>query len=106
MESIRLILALAAKEKLDCTPFRCEVSLLKRELRRRFMAPRSWNAKLDKVLKELGFRKCAQDQAVYKLQSKNTTLIIGVYVDDIIVTGSSEKQNSRVQADQDEGARK
>ncbi|GJZ20846.1 zinc finger, CCHC-type containing protein [Tanacetum coccineum] len=54
-------------------------------------APRSWNAKLDKVLKELGFRKCAQDQAVYKLQSKNITLIIGVYVDDIIVTGSSEK---------------
>nr|GEZ31328.1 zinc finger, CCHC-type [Tanacetum cinerariifolium] len=38
--------------------------------------PRSWNAKLDKVLKELGFRRCAQEQAMYKLQSKSTTLII------------------------------
>nr|GEW97861.1 zinc finger, CCHC-type [Tanacetum cinerariifolium] len=55
-------------------------------------APRSWNAKLDKVLKELRFRRCAHEQAVYKLQSNSTTFIIGVYVDDIIMTGSSEKQ--------------
>nr|GFA68266.1 copia protein [Tanacetum cinerariifolium] len=43
-------------------------------------APRSWNAKLDKVLKELGFRRCAHEQVVYKLQSNSTTLIIGVKV--------------------------
>ncbi|GKA03534.1 zinc finger, CCHC-type containing protein [Tanacetum coccineum] len=120
MESIRLILALAAKENWIVHHLDVKSAFLNGELKEEVyvtqptgfevkgkeemvyklhkalyglrQAPRSWNAKLDKVLKELGFRKCAQDQAVYKLQSKNTTLIIGVYVDDIIVTGSSEKQ--------------
>ncbi|GJU03010.1 putative RNA-directed DNA polymerase [Tanacetum coccineum] len=45
------------------------------------------------VTQPTGFEvKGKEEMAVYKLQSKNTTLIIGVYVDDIIVTGSSEKQ--------------
>nr|GEV65281.1 retrotransposon protein, putative, unclassified [Tanacetum cinerariifolium] len=35
-------------------------------------APRSWNAKIDKVLKELGFKRCAQEQDAYKLQRKST----------------------------------
>ncbi|GJW63596.1 zinc finger, CCHC-type containing protein [Tanacetum coccineum] len=119
MESIRLILALAAKENWIVHHLDVKSAFLNGDLKEEVyvtqptgfevkgkeemvyklhkalyglrQAPRSWNAKLDKVLKELGFRKCAQDQAVYKLQSKNTTLIIGVYVDDIIVTGSSEK---------------
>ncbi|KAD4385676.1 hypothetical protein E3N88_25845 [Mikania micrantha] len=53
-------------------------------------APRAWNVKLDKVLKELGFMKCKHEQAVYILHKSDTTLIIGVYVDDIIVTGPDE----------------
>lgn len=31
-------------------------------------APRAWNVKLDTTLKELGFQKCPQEQAVYKHQ--------------------------------------
>ncbi|KAI3736061.1 hypothetical protein L6452_15593 [Arctium lappa] len=55
-------------------------------------APRAWNIRLDKTLKELGFQRCPQEQAVYKLQSSKMMLIVGVYVDDLIVTGTSEEQ--------------
>ena len=54
-------------------------------------APRAWNVKLDQSLKKLGFTRCAQEQVVYKVHKPNLTLIVGVYVDDLIVTGSSEK---------------
>ncbi|KAJ0491190.1 putative RNA-directed DNA polymerase [Helianthus annuus] len=54
-------------------------------------APRAWNTKLDRSLKELGFSRCNQEQAVYKLRTSNSVIIVGVYVDDMIVTGSSEK---------------
>ncbi|KAI3782063.1 hypothetical protein L2E82_12095 [Cichorium intybus] len=55
-------------------------------------APRAWNAKLDKTLKELGFLRCPQEQAVYKLQRPNSILLVGAYVDDLIVMGTSEEQ--------------
>ncbi|KAD6453893.1 hypothetical protein E3N88_08599 [Mikania micrantha] len=54
-------------------------------------APRAWNTKLDRSLKDMGFSKCAQEQAVYKLHSPGSVLIVGIYVDDLIVTGSCEK---------------
>ncbi|KAK1423646.1 hypothetical protein QVD17_18952 [Tagetes erecta] len=54
-------------------------------------APRAWNIRLDKALKELGFSRCTHEQAVYKVHNSNSILIVGVYVDDLIVTGSSER---------------
>lgn len=54
-------------------------------------APRAWNIQLDRSLKRLGFTRCAHEQAVYKVHKPNLILIVGVYVDDLIVTGSSEK---------------
>src|ERR1043165_5730093 len=57
-------------------------------------APRAWNIRLNSILKEIGFIRCPQEQAVYKRTSKQSTIIIGVYVDDIIVTGSSIKDIS------------
>ncbi|KAJ0941493.1 putative RNA-directed DNA polymerase [Helianthus annuus] len=53
-------------------------------------APRAWNAKLDKTLKDMGFKRCSQEQVVYKLQKSKSDLIVGVYVDDLIVTGADE----------------
>jgi len=50
-------------------------------------APRAWNMRLDRSLKQFGFRRCAQEQAVYTRGSTNTRIIVGVYVDDLIVTG-------------------
>ena len=49
-------------------------------------APRAWNTRLDRSLKELGFTRCTQEQAVY-IRGKNCVgIIFGVYVDDLIVT--------------------
>ena len=54
-------------------------------------APRAWNLRLNNTLKEIGFKRCPQEQAVYMRTSRQSTIIIGVYVDDIIVAGSSIK---------------
>lgn len=48
--------------------------------------------RLDKTLKELGFQRCPQEYAVYKRQKLNSVLIVGVYVDDLIVTGTNEEE--------------
>ncbi|KAI3824783.1 hypothetical protein L1987_06254 [Smallanthus sonchifolius] len=53
--------------------------------------PRAWNARFDKSLKNLGFTRCALEQAVYTCKTFDSILIVGVYVDDLIVTGSNEK---------------
>nr|GEV48098.1 zinc finger, CCHC-type [Tanacetum cinerariifolium] len=51
-------------------------------------APRAWNMKLDQNLKSLDFKKCNLEQAVYTKRSKTSTLIVGVYVDDLIIMGT------------------
>ncbi|GJW87550.1 zinc finger, CCHC-type containing protein [Tanacetum coccineum] len=55
-------------------------------------APRAWNMKLDQTLKSLDFKKCNLEQAVYTRRSKTSTLIVGVYVDDLIITGTPRKE--------------
>ncbi|KAL9260570.1 Copia protein-like protein [Drosera capensis] len=52
-------------------------------------APRAWNTRLDKSLKELRFTRCSQEQAVYTRGEEDAALILGVYVDDLIVTGGN-----------------
>lgn len=51
--------------------------------------PRAWNTRLDKSLKTLGFTRCPQEHAVYLKQTCDETLIIGVYVDYLIITGTN-----------------
>ena len=52
-------------------------------------APRAWNARLDKELLKLGFVKNPQEHDVYRRSDKTSLLLVGVYVDDLIITGSS-----------------
>ena len=52
--------------------------------------PRAWNAKLDDTLKSINFEKSKNDQGVYYLNSNRDKVIVGVYVDDLIITGASE----------------
>ncbi|KAG6539068.1 hypothetical protein ZIOFF_004221 [Zingiber officinale] len=40
-------------------------------------------------LEELGFKKCTQEHAVYTRRKGEVSILVGVYVDDLIVTGSS-----------------
>lgn len=54
--------------------------------------PRAWNVRLDKSLKGLGFEKCPHKPAVYKRHNVGGMLVVGVYVDDLIVTGTSDKE--------------
>jgi len=52
-------------------------------------APRAWNVKLDNSLKKLGFSRCLSEQAVYTRGEGPDAVILGVYVDDLIVTGGN-----------------
>ena len=52
-------------------------------------APRAWNEKLNNVLGELNFVKCTKEPALYQRQYKDQYLLVAVYVDDLLVTGSS-----------------
>lgn len=52
-------------------------------------APRAWNAKLDMSLMSLGFERCPMEHAVYKPTVGDGYLLVGVYVDDLIIIGSS-----------------
>ena len=54
-------------------------------------APRACNYKLDDTLKSRGFIKSVSDQAVYTSSSKEHTLLVGVYVDDLIISRSNTK---------------
>ena len=55
-------------------------------------APRAWNLKLDQTLLSLGFIRSPVEHAVYMKNSGNARLLVGVYVDDLIITGSSAEQ--------------
>ena len=51
--------------------------------------PRAWYFKLHKLLSSLGFIKSNHEQSLYLKRLGNDTLTMGVYVDDLIVTGLS-----------------
>ncbi|KAL8148001.1 hypothetical protein AgCh_005364 [Apium graveolens] len=54
-------------------------------------APRAWYAKLNRCLEKLCFKRCAYEHAVYVKKEGNRVLIIGVYVDDLLITGTDIK---------------
>lgn len=49
-------------------------------------APRAWNSRIDKCLKDLGFVRCPEEYVVYTREKNGNLLIIGIYVHDLIVT--------------------
>ena len=52
-------------------------------------APRAWYEKMDSFLLSLGFSHYLSDSNVYILRQDNELLILVLYVDDLILTGSS-----------------
>ncbi|GAU30980.1 hypothetical protein TSUD_104940 [Trifolium subterraneum] len=54
-------------------------------------APRAWNKRIDKFLSDIGFNKCVTEHGVYvKNCVKKGTIILCLYVDDLLITGSDE----------------
>jgi hypothetical protein len=53
-------------------------------------APRAWYAKLDESLLGLGFRRSASEHAVYLRGTGTRQLVVGVYVDDLIIAGGNQ----------------
>ena len=68
------------------------VMRLKKALYGLKQAPRAWYTKLDKCLRSLDFTRSSQEHAVYFKRSGTSCLIIGVYVDDLIITGTENHQ--------------
>jgi len=55
-------------------------------------APRAWNTKLDAELKGLGFQKSDVEHAVYRRAEGDSFLLVGVYVDDLIICGPDSQK--------------
>lgn len=53
-------------------------------------APRAWYAKLKKCLESMGLVRCPYEYAVYTKREAGEALIVAVYVDDLLVTGTKE----------------
>jgi hypothetical protein len=52
-------------------------------------APRAWNSKLDDTLKKMNFVQSEHEHAMYRRSHGDDILLVGVYVDDLVITGSS-----------------
>src|SRR3954469_16813332 len=55
-------------------------------------APRAWNAKLDSTLKGMGFELSPHEAAVYRRGSGGTAQLVGVYVDDLVITDTKDAE--------------
>ena len=123
-ESIKLIIALAAKYNLqlhqvDITtaflngeleedifmkqPERYEIKgkehmvcKLKRSIYGLKQSPRCWNQALDKHLKKMGFKSSTNDPCIYTQNSGGEVSILAVYVDDIVLAGKSTKKIQQI----------
>jgi hypothetical protein len=70
-----------------------KVLKLKKALYELHQAPRAWNAKLDDTLLSLGFQRTPSEHSIYVRRNDNVQLVVGalvfgVYIDDLIITGS------------------
>lgn len=118
LETVRLLLALAAKNKWEVHHLDVKTAFLNGEIEEEVyvtqpegfvkkdreqmvyklikalyglrQAPRAWYAKLNKCLEELGFARCPYEHAVYTKKIGEETLIVAVYVDDLLITGTQK----------------
>jgi hypothetical protein len=54
-------------------------------------ALRAWNAKLDSTLKAMGFEQSLHE-AIYRRGNGGNALLVGVYVDDLVITGTKDAE--------------
>lgn len=66
-----------------------KVYKLKKALYGLCQARRAWNIKLNQILFSLSFHRCSKEPSLYRKEQNNEVLLVVVYVDDLLVTGSS-----------------
>ncbi|KAL1549227.1 hypothetical protein AAHA92_17357 [Salvia divinorum] len=66
-----------------------KVLKLKKALYGLKQAPRPWNSRIDKCLEDNGFTKCPYEHTLYVSRKENDILIVCLYVDDLIFTGNN-----------------
>ncbi|KAH9648545.1 hypothetical protein KPL70_025633 [Citrus sinensis] len=66
-----------------------KVLRLKKALYGLKQAPRAWNSRIDKYFQKKGFTKCPYEHALYVKEKYGDILIVCLYVDDLIFTGSN-----------------
>jgi hypothetical protein len=52
-------------------------------------APQAWYAKIDNLFLRLDFKHCESDHSLYVLHTNGDTLIVVVYVDDLLIIGNN-----------------
>jgi hypothetical protein len=57
-------------------------------------APRAWYLKFSNYIQQMGFTRCPYDQSLFYRQQSSDVLLLLIYVDDILLTGSSPSQIS------------
>ena len=72
--------------------------LLKKSLYGFKKAPRAWYAKMDSFLLDTSFSRCHSDPNVYTKKVGNHLIILVLYVDDLILTGSDPKLITHVKS--------
>jgi hypothetical protein len=120
MESVRLLFALAAQKGWRVHHINIKSTFLNDDLKEevyvhqpsRFMipgkegkvlrlrnalydlrqAPRAWNVKLDSTLKGMGFGQSPHEVAIYRRSNGGNALLMGVYVDDLVITGTKDTE--------------
>jgi hypothetical protein len=117
MESVRLLLALAAKDGWCVHHMDVKSAFLNGDLKEVYVhqpsgfaipdkegkvlrlrkafcglrqAPRAWNAKLDSTLRRMGFEQSPHEATVYRRGNGGNVLLVGVYVDDLVITGTKD----------------
>lgn len=65
-----------------------KVYKLKKALYGLKQAPRAWNEKLNNTLGDLKFVRCTKEPYIYRQNKDRHLLLVVVYVDDLLITGS------------------
>ncbi|KAG8478195.1 hypothetical protein CXB51_027990 [Gossypium anomalum] len=90
LDTIRLLFALP--EGFEVSGEEHKVYRLKKALYGLKQAPRAWYDRIDAYLSRLGFTKSISEPTLYvKKDEKETLLIVSLYVDDLLVTGSKDE---------------
>jgi hypothetical protein len=55
-------------------------------------SPRAWNAKLDSMLRRMGFEQSPHEVAVYRRGNGGNVLLVGSYIDDLVITGTKDAE--------------